>query len=75
MKDLTIGAIRVSRTLVRYLLHGGGIPETVPKRKSIPMMLEQNLQKRIAPTNETGKVEYSASHCVWSRDKHQAKQV
>ena len=57
-----------------YLLFGGGSSETVPERKQIPMMLEQNLQKRTEPTNETGNVEYSDSHSVWSRDKQQAKQ-
>ena len=60
---------------MRYLLLGGGSSETVPERKQIPMMLEQNLQKRPEPTNETGNVEYFDSHSVWSRDKQQAKQV
>ena len=58
-----------------YLLFGGGSSKTVPGRKQIPMMLEQNLQKRTEPTNETGNVQYSDSHSVWSRDKQQAKQV
>ena len=39
-----------------YLLFGGGSSETVPERKQIPMMVEQNLQKRTEPTNETSKV-------------------
>ena len=38
-------------------------------------MLEQTLQKRTEPTNETGNVEYSDAHSVWRRDKRQAKQV
>ena len=59
---------------MRYLLLGGGSPETVPKRNKKPLMLEQNLQKRIEPTNETANAEYSDSHSVWSRDKSQAKQ-
>ena len=64
--------IRVSRTLVRYLLLGGGSSQIAPK---LPIMLEQNLQKRIEPTNETGKVEYSDSQSIWSSDKQQAKQA
>jgi hypothetical protein len=39
------------------------------------MMLKQNLEKRIEPTNETGHVEFSDSQSVWSRDKQQAKQA
>ena len=65
----------VSRALVRYLLLGGESSETVPERKQIPMMLEQNLQKRNEPTNETGNIEYSDSHSVWSRNKQQVKRV
>ena len=67
--------IRFSGAWVHYLILGGGSSKSVPKLNKNPMMLEQNLQKRIEPTNETGNVEYSDSHSVWSRDKQQAKQV
>ena len=64
--------IRVSRALVRYLLLGGGSSKTP---QQIPMMLEQNLEKRTEPTNETGHVEFSDSQSVWSRNKQQANQA
>ena len=68
--------IRVSRALVRYLFLAGESSQNAPKRpQQLPRMLEQMLEQRTAPTNETGHVEFSNSQGIWSRDKQQTKQA
>ena len=48
---------RVSRALVRFLLLGGGSPQTVPKRsQTTPSYAETGLEKRKEPTNPTSHV-------------------
>ena len=49
--------------------------EVHKRANNMPMMLEQNLENRTEPTNETGHGKISDSQSVWSRDKQQAKQV
>ena len=60
---------RGSRALVFVYYSAVEVPE------QFSMMLKQNLEKNIEPTNETGHVEFYDSQSVWSRNKQQTKQV
>ena len=51
------------------------VAKSLQNAPKIPMMLEQNLEKRIEPTNETSHVKFCDSHSIWGRGKQQAKQA